>query len=505
MALRKGFLRTPYQSMPPGLWLAVLTGLFYGFGIYGFFYVIREGLQFAFSRDVMQIPVIVEGTARFCYNLSLAFSAVTIGFMFSLKPWFRQWQFSRYQHFRRKLRSVDQSFTAQAWIYLYVMGKAMLLIGISYLSFRIDYHIIALEDFKWILILFPLVLFLSIWPPVQRIAGQRAWKWMAYGFVLVLGSSLVLSQIELYDYQQINEKRKAGSIWLSHDLEVPATAHQGKHKPYGPPRDRKLFVVTGQSSPIYFWEDTERPLTLEELQESIRQTATGDSPHHSGSRLIRLYADKSIPYGTIQQLVDTLQRAGYSKIHFQTAKAGPDTLPPHYPGMQNHGYRWMLRQPDSVSLAFLQELNGKDLSKHQLYIPEGHHFNQPWVSKRNRVKVSVDEDSFYINGAEVSPERLGQQIDFLIRKFPQGFVVIYAPEASASYGQYIRGWDLLAHAYDQILDEAALLQFGKKYNKLAEREQWQINAQYQFAHIQWDAYERELNRYIQSSARIRYQ
>jgi biopolymer transport protein ExbD len=494
MALNKGFLRPTINASTSVVLLGVALGTVASFLLYYFFYYFRETLRILTGYFTHTLLVELTPQENFYYNLFYGSIAAVLGFY--VFAYFVLSNPVERENARRRIRQRqilnDLSFVG--WTFLNGFGRFTSLLGIWFLTLPLQFDINFLAEFSLLLILIPVVLFLNAWTLIVKYFGGKAYRWFLYTTVYLSVLSFGYANINLIDYQRINQEMKEyGGEW-AHGITVPQSeSHEVLRTRSWSAINIYLNSDSSQSSNLVLHYDfVRKKIDLNEVQDYVAQKRVFlDSLDRDHLEAV-LRIDKQVPLSLVYQLKQALRKAGVNKISYSTgAKHG--RYPVYHPSYRNLGIS-QKRPPYYPALdAFLDSAERLDPAKYRIRLVESDMYRVLAMKKTNRVVLTVDAAQAYLNGTPLPPDSLFAVLYGLTKRYTPNFVVIYVPDETISYGRYIAYLDLAYRVTDRLRSEATYSRYGHSIDC------WQrpkdcaaIEEQYPRNVLEWTQEERRL-------------
>lgn len=225
MVLRNKYLHA-YSFLPAiprgRLLMGVFVGLLFASCFYAFLYICREALRILFFMTEDYDVLVLSDATMYFYNFILAYIATVLGQSLCFICWF-EIPLRKLGKYASQMRTVinDQRsmnfyflswFSRLAYVFVLLIGGTM---GGGI------YVIRTFSDYKYILILVILVLFLHTWLTIRRLFNGKSFRWMLVSAIFLSVFSFGLSRINLIDYKRINEIILSKNINYTHLLQLP--------------------------------------------------------------------------------------------------------------------------------------------------------------------------------------------------------------------------------------------------------------------------------------------
>lgn len=503
MTLTKGFLRSSpilnKQIVPVGLLIWPL----FSFGLYGVCYFLREAIRLIAGNLGLGSLIVLSPAGYFWYNLFYASLAVIIGFYFFIKFVFEDSvDFSNHKIKRRQRHILnEQGFTS--WSFLYAFGQISMVLGILFITMPLQFDIDFLEDYPHLLILIPVVLYLNSWPLILRSMGRAAFKWMGYSFLLVSLLSVGFANINLSDYQKIDQALLARNVQSAYDLRLPAGKSHERINNY-PILD--FYIVhdaLSPNEPVIFLDDTRTRLSLEEMEGFLKSERNSFGYFSNTRPTVNLHIDERIRVSFVNRFKQALRIAGIENIHYSTG-VKHSKYPSHYPPFKYSGIPELLFPYYPEFVALLDSAEKLDLRKYTVKVPESDYYRIREVGRYKRMKVKVTPEQVFLNNRAISAEALQAYTAKFMRKYAPDYMVIYEPDTQISYKRYIECKDLILSANNNLRHEMSYELYNQPFDYwYRDREYLRIREMYPRNVLEWTEEEKRLLELLNRRRRLR--
>ena len=491
MTLTKGFLRPRPFTITSDYLIGVSLGIGFSFGLYALFYFFREGYRIMAPFIGLGQLLVLSPEENFWYNLFYGSIASVLGFYVFVKFVIDDSFYYQNKKTKLKLRHISNEQSFFFWTFLSVFGRMASFIGFWFLLMPLQFEINFLNDYPWLLILIPLVLYLNIWPPIQRAAGRQGYKWIAFSLIPVMLLSLLYAHINFMDYRQVNKNLLAYDVVLAHSLIVPESRSQEVSRGH---LTVEFFLVKDSAgdSPLIYLNDTHTQLQPGNFQELLIRERAKFPASRQGELTANLHIDTIFRLGFVNQLKEELRKAGFYKIQYSTAPKNSN-YPNHYPYFRYKGMPETLHPyyPEWVSLIDSAENLG--LSKYTFHFTDSGYYRPREIIKYNQIKIEVRQDKIYLNNKEISEESLQDLTYKFIKKYSPDYRIIFEAEEDITFGRYIEAKDILYSTIDKLRNEMAYELYNKPYAALYDwSETSPIKGRYPKSLVEWTPEEKRL-------------
>ncbi|MFA0962308.1 hypothetical protein AB9P05_10900 [Roseivirga sp. BDSF3-8] len=446
------------------VWVGVLLGVAYAIILFGFITVVWECARYTyFHVEGWQVPFILsEGDSTILYYSSALTASVFglfAGFRFALENSIR-WRQPRLKLHQRSLINLQ---TVLFYVFLYILGKALLYIPMFYAAFRIPYRQSVFGSYPILYFLFPLVMFLMMWPPMLRKTGRHGQKWLGFTFLMVSILAAVIAQWRPIDAKRIDDSWLASDVFIHNNIEVPE-ASSGNFN-YRSSLFLGLFISHDGDRERIFKTRVGRYEFEEVTLDSVPALVAMEKARLAEAELVLpvLYIDRNVRMQYVNDLIFRFSKIGVRHIRINTAVPSPglydNTLDPTY------GMDFIIPFYYAEFETFLNEAEEIGSDNRRLVLPI-HHWAYRTESYKlvNHIKVDLSADgSITLNGQSVGNKKLGEVVYSLIKRFPQRHAIVYDVAPEARFEDYIRVKDIIRQQYILYRKEIRE-QIGKEFD-----------------------------------------
>ena len=264
MSLQRGFLRKTPAINTSFLATALLLGFATSLSLYGIFSGVREAFRLSGSVLGERHFLALTDHQKFIYSLFFATTSVCLGYLFALRFVLENSILRNSRKNRFRLRNALNYQGFFTWIFLLCFSRLLLALAINYGSSPIEYELDFIEDLSLLLILIPIVLFLSPWPELIKVFRRKGIQWMGISFLAVFALSFGLSFIRIPSWSRTERILTEACIECSGDFEIPR-ARYDDHRYRRSPNTYNLFVTLQDQEIKMFWENRLHPTSFAEL------------------------------------------------------------------------------------------------------------------------------------------------------------------------------------------------------------------------------------------------
>lgn len=467
MALKKGFLKPKNIINKYRISTGIILGTAYSFGLYGFFYHLREAFRIFTSEYGGNILIELTPTENFFYNFFYALIASVFGFYIFIKFVGENSMNNKNKKIRFKIRTILNNQAFSSWNFLYLIFRLASFFGILYITIPIQFDIDFYNEYQFLMLLLPLVFFLNNWPNIFMIFGGKAYKWFLYSLIYILLLSLLMANINFLNYKKINKNLKNQNVELAYSLNVPVSEHF-QRLTWRKRIIAHVYVLDDslkKNQSIIFWNDKNNEIKINKIGSFISRWRNTFHELERYRLSINLHIDEEIPLIIVNNIKQELRKKNIQRIVYST-RLKHSKYPSYYPLFKNMGIAPLFYYPFYYPKfeAFLDSAESLDYSKFRLRIPESLMYRNRAIKGIDRVVVRVTKKNLLLNEVEISSEDLQVFIQKFIMKYASNGVIIYEPDDDIKFKRYIEYLDLLYTIVDKLRNEMSYRLFNESFN-----------------------------------------
>lgn len=418
-----------------------LIGIAYAIVSYAFLFLFRELLRIYTVQDSFNMLILPKEQAQF-YNLWIAFFAVIIGHIITIRFWIEKpRQPFEYRHF--KFTNIKNNISVLALFMLVFIAR----MAIIYAQFIVPDLVLGYKGidlyflFKTILILMLLVLFFQSWITIVR-EFKRTLKWQILAIIIISVFSISLAQWKVIDYEKLDQSFYQNTISYRYDLKIPmSNFYQNKEK-------KSLFEmihvvqdkVTGEDKIIYQNEE----VYVEDLDRIISEWKYERGEYSRYRMICQLVIHSKVKMKTIFQIQEKLQGHDILKVAYTVLPTNDE----HYSDIYYTEFIQHYRlSPSIMTLDYIKQ-DLEETKKEQLVTIELSNKNEVYI---NTLKSDFDKATLFLD-----EQYLNEDIS----------TVLLVTSDTATFENYITIRTIMVNAIYKKRDEVAMVKFGKNYNEL---------------------------------------
>ncbi|MFZ1807158.1 MAG: hypothetical protein WAU36_08055 [Cyclobacteriaceae bacterium] len=465
MPLSKHFIRPKFYLDDWILIIGIAIGTGYSFGLYGLLYGIREIFRICASTLGEQALLELSAAQNFYYNLFFSSIACVFGFYACIKFIFENQIDHQVFKVRLRQRETLANHSFFSWTFLYLFVRISTLIGVGYITWPIGYDLSFVDEYPYLLILLPFVLFLYAWLPLLRITGNYGYKLMGLSFLYICTLSLIYANWNMADYKKINRNLRLNSVELTYKLNTPKSlSHQVL---YRRSLVEDLYVVidtTNSSNIILFWNNAKGRVVMEDIKKYVQNARMNIPDFEYNQLVINLHIDERVSLEFVNDLKQLLRKIGIRRVQYSTGVMY-SKYPSYYPPFKRVGIQEILPRYYHEFEFFLDSAERLDLSKYRIILPESSWYRVKEINKYNRIELRVDEKKAYLNGEDISDDEISKVMYGFVKRFSPEYLIIYSPDEHISYGRYIEYLDMINFTIDQLREQMSQDMFEHSYDE----------------------------------------
>ena len=516
MSLQKGFLRPDTSVHPHQLAVAIILGANISLIFYGFCYYLKETFRLL-TGSFSDTNILLELTERehFYYNWFFASIACVLGLQAGIEYYVR----NTISHTDKPAKSRRRHLLAYSgfikWTFLHVFGKIVIAFGGLLLAFALQYDFSMLEDFSYLLILLPLVLYLQQWPLLLKITGRKGLRRM-WGFaIVILAASWSMAQIRFYDYATLDDKLRERDPLASNNIRLPSVQQYQYHWK----RSTRLNIYVGQSAPdtlLVAWlsdspksnarqirsllSDQKDSSQWKPLEQYIRGSLQKMYELERDRATAHLFIDEEVSMSWVRALNTILKKNGLRQVVYSTG-VKHSKYPANYPNFRDVGvFRWM-GFPYPEFERWLDSLEQLDPAAYRVKPLPSYKMRVGYEKGNNRVAVEVADDAVRLNGEVVTAEFLAQFTYQFVKRYTPDDVILLDAKDDASFGDYLTTRDVLRTAIERLRMEKAMEVYGDAtgWNDWPYTKRNEIRQMVPDRILEWNPEERRLVQWMKRS------
>lgn len=497
MSINRPFIRSKFYLDDWTLIIGIAIGTGYSFGLYGIFYSIREIFRIYGSILGYQVLLELSAIENFYYNLFFSSIACVFGFYVCVKFIFENHIDRQVFKTRLRQRETMANHGFFSWTFLYLFMKMLTMVGIGFIAWPVSYELSFIDDYPYLLILLPIVLFLYAWLSLLRITGNYGYKLMGLSFLYISILSLIYANWNISDYKKINKNLRLKSVELTYKLNAPKSwSHQALHRSS---LVEDLYVVIDTLdgvSPILFWNSAKGRIQMDDIKRYVQNARTSLPDYEQNQLVINLHIDERIPLEFVNALKQRLRKMGIRRVQLATGVMH-SKYPSFYAPFKRIGLQEILPLYYPEFEHFLDSAERLDLSKYRVVLPESMWYRITDVKKYNRIELKVDEKKAYINGEEITNGEISEVLYGFVNRFSPEYLIIYSPDMRISYGRYIEYLDMIYFTIDRLRNEMSQNIFGHPYDEGHLSDELNtIESKYPRMILEWTVEEKRLLRLL---------
>jgi hypothetical protein len=444
-----------------------LIWLISGFVLYALMYLFREVFRLLSAYMGVKEYVILTDAEYYFFNILFAELALIVAFGWLSAPAAAHPGFRRRQ--RKgwlKILNAQNSLSMYAFFWFVKLASVY---GVLLIVTPVHRYVSLYQEYHWVLISIPLVLFVYQWMPVLLTYGKSGFKLMAVTFMLIILASFGFSMVPLIDYKTLNARALGRSVQYNYTVNLP-DASQGRL--FGFPPYRTFNIHLGyprrsddQNSPVVILDDAVELAAGDwmKLVAAIDNMKAGLWEYEDVSVL--LYIDKRVPMRYVTDVLKSLSLRLSQRCFVALDMTEED----------RYSYRrrvFGLRMPvvDSTINRFIELARRGDIDLADIDTPIAIH-SLHHLAGEVLITIEVAEDAVYVNGNAIDERELNSSALAFISEARDRSIAIHGLE-SVSFGTWLRVYNEVIKAYDLNRQEMVRERFPRiEYDPLRPEEQ----------------------------------
>lgn len=325
-------------------------------------------------------------------------------------------------------------------------------------SFYPNYNYLDLrQNYAFLFTLIPIVLWMNSWTTISRLFKRKALKWMASSAFLILGSSFLLSQVNIMDHNAWDEQQIQSNLLYRYEVVPPKSDHSKRFEKHS----RLVEFTIGYNKADKSQEPTlifkNAIIGLDEIASTILSPYSERDEKEIPFITIKITADKRVPIAFIYQMKQELRKVNALKVSF-TLNQNNTNSP--LARISNVGF------PIILPPLFMPQSN----SKFKIPPPPPPNINE----FTNLIEITVSESSsISVNDQSTMIDLLSDQITASIKANPD-YLILLDIDNSMSLQQYIDIMSELRSIINDLRNLKSMKVYSKSYNKLSLDQQKSI-------------------------------
>ena len=490
MALEPGFLRPKSIIKRSRITTGIILGVAFSYIFYRLIYLLREYLRILVGIFAGW-PLELTPAERFYYNLFYGSITAIIGLYIFFKYSLESSISFTNKKLKLKQRHVltDQGFFA--WSFLNAFSRMAFVIGIFFISFLLQFEMNFLKEKIFLLILIPIVLFLSLWPVILKNKGRKAYQWMLYSFVSVSVLSLIYANLNYTSYQHMDQFVKKRNLVYRYNIDLPASKNH--HYIRRLSRVADLYIAQDTIPPykpfIIINDVRLNTINVDDIRLFVSQEKDKLPEVDRSDLIFNLHIDKDIKMAYINRFEHALRKSGVNWIQYSTGVKS-SKYPSYYPPFKYRGIRDQLVPYNRPLIQFLDSAEQLDLTGYKIDVPKYYRIND--VKNYSRIKVRVTPENVFINNSKVSDDQLENFTYQFIKKYAPDYAIIFDADDQITYQRYIEIKDIIYYNIHKLRNNLAYETYNEPYDNLYGFEQMKIKVAYPRNIVEWTPEEKRL-------------
>ena len=446
----------PRWKLIGGIVIALLTS----FCWYAFFYVMREAMRVVFywrtyHATYYELLILTDEEVHF-YNFIFALIASLFGLCACFQFWFqraKRYNESSIRYIRRN--SILTDVAGVNAIFLHWFARlAFVFAGLGGLLLAwCHFQLYPAWNFFWA-VLIP-VLFLEMWKTIRKVAFRESRRWMLFSAVGIMVWSLIISRIQIIDYNEINNAYINSSVTRKYQIEYPESEYYRMIEnrslmmdihlcfPSGTTMDSlpKVFVNQKESGFVHLHEKIEDRLAMNTEIDQRLVTAV-------------LHIDRQMPVKYVKLLQEYLSCYRLRKIGYRIFPTEQGTC-----GWVTHYAIIRMLPPCSNPDTTPEFLN-----------TEGH----------GQLPAQLTPTELHINGKPHDWQDMDRIVRDFVGKHPNYLIALNVDD-DCVYEDYVRIYSALFKTFSGIRNDLSILKYKKVFDDLLSDQQDEIRTVFPFA------------------------
>ena len=418
----------------------IIIGLVFSFTLYSFLFTMRETTRIVFSliETPNNLYILPKKEVKFYDLMSAIFSSI-LGMAITLKiilekP--KQFGYSNSKYFKKQ--RVFNDLSAINSYFLNVLSRLLLLSAAAFASYY-SYYFNIYPKYKYIVYLLLIVMFLEQWKTIRLISGNKAIKWMFASALTIIVYSLIISNINIVNFDRINNSIIKSQPFHTYKVELPEVYNYSKiERKSLTPEFTIAYKKTNldyDGFPFIVFEDYHN-YSLEHIDELIAYIKSTHSAYEIPILSFKLNIDKEIKMLYVIDFENKLIENDIARVTYGVTMKDSD-FPKEL--QENIGFSELLYSQEKIK--------NTDFSSLNIY------------------SIKVDSINKYLEDGKFKKEKF-KEIKKHILKSPKNTIFILTLSSSSTYGDYIKTKDAIYSVYKKIRNDYSLKTYGMKLDDL---------------------------------------
>lgn len=334
-------------------------------------------------------------------------------------------------------------------------------LGVFYFIFPMMFELSLSEEYLYLLILLPFVIYFSMWPAIFKTYGKRGYKWAGLGLLCFAGLSLGMASINILGKQNVEDIITRNEIAVEYRVNVPQSRHC-----------ERLNVRKSMSMQLYIGYRVNEPngkprIVVDNFDEQWRELDVKEIAQHfrldhqmGGLINVVLHVDSTVEMGFVKEVLEELCSYDQRRILFTTTEMGTK-YPFGYTPVQYRGMLQVLPPYFGYINAYLDSLEAANPPANSVVFPAYIDF---WVPKGpHHMHMTTNKNNEFVVAEKVVSEAALRDTIIRLMTNHHDYVLVAKTDGEASYGSYIKLKDIFYTVLDSLRNDYAMQQFGQEY------------------------------------------
>ena len=434
---RKYSLQVDWKNVKT--WFAIFGTLGYAAGMYMFFVFVREFFRYMTLMIDQEYLLVLSPKETTFYNFFYAFLATLTSMSFGVETFVKtQFQIPRYVRY-----SISNDFGGLIWLTNYFIARVAIFMGLFaavipvYVSF--DFY----KDYWFLFPLILIVLFLNQWTRFRYFIRTNSLRVMVIFFVLTIIYSSFLTALPVFDAEVFNRYVLGKTVGYNYSIKLPDSNYRTQIRRSSSVQDIFLgYPKYGRKdSAVIVVKGIAKPITKFDLTRVLNNSKERVTFLDQYNLLIALSCDKNVPMGLVKTTLEILREERMKSVIFMTSKF-------------QSGISLRL-----VPLCFEVKM---DTTSWQ---PSCADLNKE-MKKSNAFKVSLVDDSIFLNKNQSSLKELSKQLRAWANQHKGDYFIDMEVDNKSAYGSFISVLDSTFQTIISLRKKYAIEHFSKKYDDI---------------------------------------
>jgi len=419
--------------------LSIFIFIFTSFNFYAFFYLFRESIRYISVTYENDLWFLSTSEVRF-YNIFYAAIALimamgSVSRFLTDKPSFRKGS---------KIERTQILNDSRILNWVFIMWSAELggVIGIFFALSQSFYEFSLYASYRYLFILFVMVLYLKQWTTYRRLFTSLTKKWFLPITIIFLLLSFLLGSVNIIDYQKLNQKILNSNPYHKISISKPTSTYW-KYSWYNGYNNHQLYFgiphhCESDCIPQLLNEDGSN-IKLNSLDSIVLKWKSKYSISKHSKLRFQLNINESILMKDVNLLKDAIEKAKIFKI-------GYSVVPENIKGEEKLKYKHNILPAHLYNYGFIDSLYPDRNKGKKIYV------------------LSRDTSNLILDNHQLSQAEFKNKIEYIIES-DTNYMFLLEYDSHLEYGKFIELYSTIYGVIMNKREEFSKLNYHKKYER----------------------------------------